>query len=174
LTPKWILVVQPGAAPRAQIGRSAGQPKWSALRTQPHMHSHVAIGRRCIIRGAVSYKVEPSTQVLYLMEILGAVAASIQLAQLCYESQRRLREIPGDRRLVTLIKRECETLRTAIDDQRNHLTPEGYEASLHLADGINDILASIQRSKRRTLIARLVSSLDYKVPVSSKDSIPCS
>jgi len=108
------------------------------------------------------------------MEILGAVAASIQLAQLCYESQRRLREIPGDRRLVTLIKRECETLRTAIDDQRNHLTPEGYEASLHLADGINDILASIQRSKRRTLIARLVSSLDYKVPVSSKDSIPCS
>ena len=94
------------------------------------------------------------------MEILGAVAASIQLAQVCYQSQQRLRQIPQDRHLIKFIKHECETLRMTIEERRNDLTPEGYEASIHLAESINDILTSIQKLERRTGIGKLIARLE--------------
>jgi len=99
-----------------------------------------------------------------MMDILGAVAASIQLAQLCYQSQQRLRQIPLDRHLVKFVKDECETLRMTIEERKNDLTPEGYEASIHLSQGINDILTSIQKLERQTGIAKLVARLELQAP----------
>jgi len=98
------------------------------------------------------------------MEVLGAVAASVQLAQLCYQTQQRLRQLSPDRELIGIIKAECERMEMTVEAQRDNLTPEGREASIHLGKGLKDILASIRKLERRTGFARLVGRLELQGP----------
>jgi hypothetical protein len=98
------------------------------------------------------------------MDVLGAIAASLQLAQACYQVQQRLRQIPQDQRLIQFIKKECEAIRITVDSRQNDLTPEGYQASIHLRESINEILVSIQKYERRTGIAKLAARLELLGP----------
>ena len=50
-----------------------------------------------------------------VMDIVGTVSTSIALAQFCYTTQKRLRQLRPDNNLVASIKSECTSFKSGID-----------------------------------------------------------
>jgi len=58
------------------------------------------------------------------MDVLGAVAAGVTLAQACYDFQQRPRQLPADKRLLKTLVKECNDLAKQIDGQILQLPAE--------------------------------------------------
>lgn len=84
------------------------------------------------------------------LEIVGAVAASLQLAGVCVKVSSRLLGIRGDEELLATIHADCILLLAEINQLMLELSPECRPAAHLLADRIHGVRNNIERKRKYT------------------------
>ena len=83
------------------------------------------------------------------LEVLGAVAASVQLAGSCYKIATRLLQQRSEAVLTDEIQEDCKTLLTNINEHMLKLSPENRQAAQVLADRLRKIRHQINVRKQK-------------------------
>jgi len=96
------------------------------------------------------------------MDILGAVSAGVALAQLCYDFQQRLRQLPADTRLLKTLVKECDDLAKQINSQVLLLPAEVRSAAQMLSDRVSEIAKEINQLRNRSFLIKLTSILQLR------------
>jgi len=78
------------------------------------------------------------------LEVLGEVAAALQIGQFCYNIQKRYRGQPADRALTSTVYTECQLVLDAIDKHILNLTGDTYRAVYRLHERLSTIKVRIE------------------------------
>ena len=94
------------------------------------------------------------------MEYLGAVAASLQLANMCYDVQNHFRNLPGDLAFLAVLREKCESLLQEIQQQENQFQRDQLrEAAESLKEQLKEITAKVIKIEGKTGIAKAFTSI---------------
>ena len=97
------------------------------------------------------------------VEILGAVAAGLALAQLCLASARRLSASYSDSRVSETIRTECSTIIKEVDDQLIHMMPGNRPAAQDLRKSLASIVNLIEKRDKRKWVLKWSAKLGFRV-----------
>lgn len=104
------------------------------------------------------------------LEVLGAVASSIQLGMLCLSAANRLCAILSDQKLSQAIHAECISLTTEIDNRLRTLNSDNKIPAEQLRQHLKTIQMRIERRKKRTWTIKWINQLRLS-GVSDKEAI---
>jgi hypothetical protein len=103
------------------------------------------------------------------LEVLGAVAAGVGLAQTCVDSARRISACYWDTKVSETILNECEVIIKEVEAKLFHMIPDNRAAAQELQTTLNTIRSQIEKQKKRKRLSKwlgkvglTVYSLEYK------------
>lgn len=96
------------------------------------------------------------------MDILGAVAAGVQLATVCYAFQQRICQAASDKHLLELIRKECTTFAAEINATILQLPPAIRKYAQTLCDNLREIVLDIEGLRKRRLLVRVTTILQLR------------
>ena len=96
------------------------------------------------------------------LEILGAVAASLQLVDVCLAVAQHLRNLPADGKMTDNIAFNCHRLLECISASLVSSRPESYRPARDIAEELQAIRAAIEQRKRKRLLPNVDSGKEYQ------------
>jgi hypothetical protein len=95
------------------------------------------------------------------LEILGALAAGVQLAGLCLDIMNRLHACSSDKRLSEFVQMECVGMINEIDECVLKLSANHRCAALEMQKYLSEICERIERRKQRKWLLRWSEKLRF-------------
>jgi len=100
------------------------------------------------------------------LEVLGAIAAGVGLAQLCVDAARRISASCSDSKVSETIRKECEAIVNEVDRHMLLMMSESRAAAQDLRNTLEEIRSRIEKEQKKK---RLKWSGKLRLSISSQE-----